>query len=156
MSFRASRLSRGVRGLGRIAQSDLTLAARPGWTHSVALRINVVLISGPMPWPSDLLAIFESKNEKIYHIYGANRSAEAGTRRARRCVECLTIPARGRLLPDPSYYWQLLRNARVRRSVHRVALRNRLPHPSRESEPPRTIIPQIFHERGWIVAMPSR
>ena len=41
----------GVSGLGRIALSDLTLAARPGWTHSVALRINLVLIPRPMPWP---------------------------------------------------------------------------------------------------------
>lgn len=40
-----------MRGPGRISRSDLTVAARPGWTHSFALRISVVLVAGPMPSP---------------------------------------------------------------------------------------------------------
>jgi hypothetical protein len=31
-----------VRGLGRSSGNDLVLAVRPGWTHSVVLKISVV------------------------------------------------------------------------------------------------------------------
>ena len=35
----------GVRGLCRIPGSDLTLAARPGWTHSVVLQVSSASLS---------------------------------------------------------------------------------------------------------------